>query len=743
MFADIIVDISSENVDRTFQYRIPEHLLEVVSVGVRVQVPFGAGNREIQGYVIGITDTPVFPVEKMKEITDVVKQGVAIEGQLITLAAWIQKRYGGTMNQALKVVLPAKKQVKLTQKKWIHLKENPRVVKQWLQDNAGKKNLTARKRLLNALLEEPVLAMEVVTDKLHILPATIQGAEKAGMITVESVELGKNPIHVTGGEDKQVILNTEQRQVCEAIGQSMERQEGKTHLIYGVTGSGKTEVYMNLIARNIKMGKQTIMLIPEIALTYQTVMRFYHRFGAQIAIVHSKLSAGERYDQMKRAREGKISIMIGPRTALFTPFSNLGLIIIDEEQESAYKSESVPKYHARETAIYRAKLEGATVVLGSATPSIQVYDSALKGEYELHKLTKRATAQTLAETEIVDLRAELKEGNRSIFSRRLQELILERLEHKEQIILFLNRRGYAGFVSCRSCGEAIGCPHCSVALKAHKSYGQTKLVCHYCGHTVPMPKVCPKCGSPFISTFGIGTQQVEQMVRDMFPQARVLRMDQDTAKGKDGHEQILSAFANREADILIGTQMIVKGHDFPDVTLVGILAADLSLYGSDYMAAERTFDLLTQAAGRAGRGEKKGQVIIQTYKPEDYSIQTAAAQDYEAFYEAEMAHRILAKYPPAWKLAAVLFTAEDELTAKRGAMYIKERLQGVEGLQLVGPTEGSVFKIADVFRFVLYLRAREDTIIENAKEILETEIISSQIFKSIGVQFDYAPIVSY
>jgi primosomal protein N' (replication factor Y) len=320
---------------------------------------------------------------------------------------------------------------------------------------------------------------------------------------------------------------------------------------------------------------------------------------------------------------------------------------------------------------------------------------------------------------------------------------MERLAHKEQIILFLNRRGYAGFVSCRSCGEAIGCPHCSVALKAHKSYGQTKLVCHYCGHTVPMPKVCPKCGSPFISTFGIGTQQVEQMVRDMFPQARVLRMDQDTAKGKDGHEQILSAFANREADILIGTQMIVKGHDFPDVTLVGILAADLSLYGSDYMAAERTFDLLTQAAGRAGRGEKKGQVIIQTYKPEDYSIQTAAAQDYEAFYEAEMAHRRLAKYPPAWKLAAVLFTAEDELTAKKGAMYIKERLQGVEGLQLVGPTEGSVFKIADVFRFVLYLRAREDTIIENAKEIIETEIISSQIFKSIGVQFDYAPIVSY
>lgn len=742
-FADIIVDISSENLDKTFQYRIPSHLQEAVTAGVLVQVPFGKSNRRIQGYVVSCSNTPAFPVSKLKEIDSVIQKGIAIEGQLIQLAAWIQKTYGGTMNQALKVVLPIKKQVKLKEKKWIHLAVEQAAVLEWLEKNKTKKTMKGRKRLLEKLAEEPVLSWEVVTDKLHIAASTIQGLEKTGMIRVEHVEVGKNPIKVEKMPEKQVTLNVWQQKACEKIGESMEKMEGKTHLLYGVTGSGKTEVYMELIARTLAMGKQAIVLIPEISLTYQTVMRFYHRFGAAVAIMHSRLSQGERYDQMKRAREGSISIMIGPRSALFTPFSDLGLIIMDEEQEGAYKSETVPKYHARETAVARAAICRATVVLGSATPSVNAYYRAMQGEYVLHTLPQRATMQSLAETEIVDLREELKAKNKSVFSRRLQELIAQRLERKEQIILFINRRGYAGFVSCRSCGDAIGCPHCAVSLTAHKEQGQTKLVCHYCGYTILMPERCPSCGSPFISTFGIGTQKVESMVKELFPHARVLRMDQDTAKGKDGHEKILSAFANEEADILIGTQMIVKGHDFPNVTLVGILAADLSLHMSDYMAAERTFDLLTQAAGRAGRGEKKGQVVIQTYKPEDYSILAAAAQNYEQFYETELAYRSLGKYPPVWRLAAVLFTSDSEQAAKEGAWEIKRLLEQTEGLLLVGPTEGSIARIQDIYRFVLYLRAREDTIIEEAKILLENAVSNSQIFKNISVQFDDTPMTNY
>ncbi len=742
-YADVIVDISSGNLDRTFQYRIPDLLQAQIAEGVPVEVPFGKGNRMIQGYVVACSDTPAYPVEKIKEIHSINSRSLEIEDQLIRLAAWIRKTYGGTMNQALKVVLPIKKRVKLNEKKWIRRAAPESKIRNWLEENQNKRNQKGRKRLLEELVKEPVLSWEAVTDKLHIAPSTIQGLEKNGLIRVERMEVGKNPIQAEENEEKRIVLNEEQRKICAKIGESIQNGEGKTHLIHGVTGSGKTEVYMELIARTLEMGKQAVVLIPEISLTYQIVMRFYHRFGNQIAIMHSRLSQGERYDQMKRAKEGSISIMIGPRSALFAPFPNLGLIILDEEQENAYKSETVPKYHARETAIARAALCGATVVLGSATPSIYAYYQAMQGTFILHELTGRANGQELAEVEIVDLREELKARNTSVFSRRLQELIEERLKRKEQIVLFLNRRGYAGFVSCRSCGEAIGCPHCSVSLTAHKSAAGTRLVCHYCGYTMPMPDRCPSCGSPYISTFGIGTQRVESMLKKRFPAARVLRMDQDTTRGKDGHGKILSAFANEEADVLIGTQMIVKGHDFPNVTLVGILAADLSLHQSDYMAAERTFDLLTQAAGRAGRGDRKGQVVIQTYKPDDYSIQAAAAQDYARFYEMELPHRQLGKYPPIWKMAAVLLTSESEQAVREGARQMAKKLRTVPGLSVVGPAEASVARIQDIYRFVLYLRAEQGKILKDAKEMAERLASDSQIFKNLSVQYDDTPMMNY
>ena len=489
-----------------------------------------------------------------------------------------------------------------------------------------------------------------------------------------------------------------------------------------------------------KDDRQVIVLIPEIALTYQTVMRFYGRFGNRVSIINSRLSAGERFDQFERAKNGDIDIMIGPRSALFTPFSRLGLILIDEEHESAYKSETVPRYHAREVAAKRARMENASLVLGSATPSLEAYSRAQRGDYQLFRLTERAKKDSsLANVSVVDLRQELKDGNKSIFSRRLQALMEEKLRKNEQIILFINRRGYANFVSCRSCGEAIRCPHCDVTLTLHNN---SRLVCHYCGHHIPMPSKCPSCGSPYIANFGVGTQKIEQMTRKMFPQARILRMDLDTTKEKGGHEAILSAFSEHEGDILIGTQMIVKGHDFPDVTLVGVLAADLSLNTPDYRSAERTFQLLTQAAGRAGRDAKRGDVIIQTYSPDHYSIVTAANQDYETFYNQEMAFRRLMKYPPASGLLTIQFSSRNEPvlgeTAAAAGAFVTA-LGEPQDVQIIGPVEASVYKINDIYRKILYLKQENYDILIKIRD--QMDVFSEnhpELFEQVLIQYDFS-----
>ena len=496
---------------------------------------------------------------------------------------------------------------------------------------------------------------------------------------------------------------------------------------------------MEMIARVIRDGKQAIVLIPEIALTYQTVMRFCQRFGNRISILNSRMTDAERYDQMMRAKEGAIDIMIGPRSALFTPFPNLGLIVIDEEHEQTYKSEQSPRYHARETAIYRAKIEGASVVLGSATPSLETFYRVQCGEYKMLTLKERSVGQSLPVVHTVDMREELAKGNRSILSDQLKMLIQERLEHAQQTMLFINRRGFAGFVSCRSCGYVAKCPHCDVSLTAHKG---GKLVCHYCGHEEPEHPVCPQCGSKHIGGFRVGTQQIEELIKKQFSQARVLRMDMDTTKEKDGHEKILEAFANEEADILIGTQMIVKGHDFPNVTLVGILAADLSLYADDYRAGERTFQLLTQAAGRAGRGRRKGEVVIQTYSPEHYAVETAARQDYEAFYEEEIAYRRLMGYPPTEQLLAVLLTGEDEQLLETAATYLKvyaERV-GKGQVQLIGPASPYVGKVNNVYRRVIYVKHAKYEVLIGMKDKLEQYIEMNSGFSKLRIQFDFNPM---
>ncbi len=546
---------------------------------------------------------------------------------------------------------------------------------------------------------------------------------------------------------KKKQLSESQRTIVMSIMKDYKTGIRSTYLIHGVTGSGKTEVYMELIEQMLNEGRQAIMLIPEIALTYQTLVRFYQRFGDRVSVMNSRLSAGERSDQYERAAQGDIDIMIGPRSALFTPFERLGLVIIDEEHENSYKSESMPKYHAREVAGELCQMKNASLVLGSATPSIESYYRAKKGEIQLFTLKERLAGGQLPRVYVEDLRDELKTGNRSIFSRRLYSLIADRLQKREQTILFLNRRGYAGFVSCRACGHVMKCPHCDVSLSEHTDRFQknSKLVCHYCGYMMPGVTNCPQCGSKYILGFRAGTQQIEELLHKEFPAARVLRMDADTTKTKNSYEQILSQFANEGADILVGTQMIVKGHDFAKVTLVGILAADMSLHAGDYRAGERTFQLLTQAAGRAGRGALPGEVVIQTYQPEHYAVVHAANQDYEHFYADEIAYRDIMMYPPAAHMMAVLVLSDNEkLGAEQADMLAAQakRQFGDQRLVLIGPTEACIGKINDIYRYIFYIKHREYQVLTAVKDALE-QTIHAMEWNADSVQFDFDPMNNY
>ena len=739
MFADVIIDIQNEKLDRIFQYRIPQEIEDRLEAGMEVIVPFGKGNRQIKGYVTGISETCDYDLSKVKDIIAISEKGVEIEAKLIALAAWMKENYGGTMIQALKTVLPIRQKENAKMKKRLRLlldkETGTRQLHYYLE-----KSQKARARLMAALLDDEILEYELVTKKLNITLPVIRALEEQGVLAIESEQVFRNPVKQEEQKEHSIEYTPEQSRVIESFRKDYAEGIRRTYLIHGVTGSGKTEVYMEMIRQAVDEGKQAIVLIPEIALTYQTVMRFYRRFGDRVSIMNSRLSAGERYDQMMRARAGKVDVMIGPRSALFTPFPHLGLIVIDEEHEPTYKSEQTPRYHARETAIRRAQMENASVVLGSATPSMEAMYRARRGEYVLFEMKNRSRMQSMAEVYTADMREELKSGNRSILSRKLQELMQERLEKKEQTMLFLNRRGYSGFVSCRECGHVIKCPHCSVSLSVHRD---GKMRCHYCGYEQPRVDACPECGSRHIGEFRAGTQQIEEIVRTTFPGARVLRMDMDTTRQKDAHEKILSAFANEEADILVGTQMIVKGHDFPNVTLVGVLAADLSLYTDDYRSGERTFQLLTQAVGRAGRGERRGEAVIQTYSPDHYAIQASAAQDYESFYQEEIRYRELMGYPPAEELLAVHVSCEDEELLERGCHYLKEYILMAKGrleVRVIGPASPGIDKIKDVYRRVIYMKAPQYDVLIKMKDRLEQYIEINSGFDKMRIQFDFNPM---
>ena len=740
VYIDVIVDISVSSLDRIFQYRVPEKLLDAVTVGCQVSVPFGSGNRRRQAYVIGVDTVLDYDASKIKDILEVTKAPAAT-GQLIALADWMHERYGCTMAQALKTVLPVKKSVKEV-KRTAYFLADREGAQQLLEKSRKSRREKARVRLLEAMLKEGCMSKETVTGVLQISASTMKSILQTGVIREETSQVYRNPVRQRLDGWQEVCLNDEQMNAVASIWQNAaicrehwSREQGM-HLLYGITGSGKTEVYMALMEKVLNEGRQIIVLIPEISLTLQTVSRFYARFGSQIAVMNSRLSAGERYDQYMRAKRGEASIMIGPRSALFTPFDRLGLIIIDEEHESAYQSEIVPRYQAAEVAARRAEMSGALVVLGSATPSVAVYQKAREGMISLHRLTHRArTGSHLPDVKVVDLREEFRMKNRGILSQSLHEAMDACLKRGEQMMLFLNRRGYAGFVSCRSCGYVVKCRHCDVSMTVHH---HTLLKCHYCGSEQPMPRVCPSCGSPYIAGFGVGTQKVEEFVQKEFPEARILRMDRDTTSGKDDMGRILQIFSEGGADILIGTQMIVKGHDFANVTLVGILAADLSLFAGDYQSSERTFQLLTQAAGRAGRGDRPGEVIIQTYQPEHYCIQTAAAQDYDSFYSQEIRFRQMLHYPPERQMMVMLAEGEHDQQTGQAVQKLRE-IAGeadFEAVEFIGPSRAGIAKAKDLYRYTMYMKHQDIKELIRLRDFLEGYLKWSQQFSNIYFTFD-------
>ena len=743
-YAQIIIDISHEKLDRPFTYRIPAALADQVEPGSRVRIPFGHAVRT--GYVVELTDSCDLPEDKIREIGEVLLpgQGYSREkdsGFYIRLASWMKERYGATTITALKTVLTSRKTGKPKIRRQIRLLLDRDAAEEKLAFY-HQKHQVARERLLRELIGTPVQPYDLITTRLHVGTPVIRAMKQAGVIEVDSYTDLRNPVSVSPDAAERKTLSPAQQRISDAVVESFEAGRPGVTLIRGITGSGKTEVYISIISRICRSGRQAIMLIPEIALTYQTLLRFYRHFGDRVSVINSSLSESEKADQWERARRGEIDVIIGPRSALFTPFERLGVIVIDEEHENSYKNESMPKYHARETAIQIARMRGACVVLGSATPSMESYYRALHGEYRLFTLDERLTGGSLPCTEITDMRMELRRGNRSILSRSLDSLIRDRLERGEQTMLFLNRRGFAGSVSCRSCGFVVKCPHCDVPMSLHRG---GRMVCHYCGHQALQPKICPDCGSPYISPFRAGTQQIETWLQEHFPGARILRMDADTTARKGSYEKILSAFANEEADILLGTQMIVKGHDFPNVTLVGILLADLSLYANDYRAAERTFQLLTQAAGRAGRGTRPGQVVIQTYKPDHYAIRLAARQDYEAFYEEEIRYRSLLLYPPAGHMLAVQIQSRDEDAAMLTAGMIRDLLQRKTApAALIGPAVALIGKLRDNYRFVIYVKDVKYDKLIHCKDIIEAHLRTADLpARDLQVQFDFDPVVPY
>ncbi len=779
MIAQIIVDVSAYPVDRPFDYLVPAELEELVEVGCRVKVPFGP--RNVLGFIISLKDQTDVPDNKLKAITQLLDIEPVLTEEMLELAKWMTVHTLCYEIDALQVMLPSalrakyEKTIKLTteltnlpdelqslfgQKEMIPYKkveaanllkllkycmkqgfvEQKTVVKQ-----QGKVKAVRKVKVLDDVFKLQEIATSIPTrakkqvqvaewmvehageefiphelcEMLNITLAVLNGVIEKGAASYFKEEVYRNPFAKDAHKSKALELTGEQTEALTQILQSMKEKAATTFLLHGITGSGKTEVYLQAIQEAINQGQEAIVLVPEISLTPQMTERFRARFGDLVAVMHSGLSKGEKYDEWRKIGRGEVKVAVGARSAIFAPFTNLGLIILDEEHESTYKQEDTPRYHARDVAIWRSHFHHCPVILGSATPSLESFARAKKNVYTLLTLSERAKKQSLPSVQVVDMREELHSGNRSMFSTSLTEAIQERLARKEQMVLFLNRRGYSSFVLCRDCGTVVQCKNCDISMTYHRSTETLK--CHYCGYEQHVPTECPECHSEHIRFFGTGTQKIEAEIHKVFPEARVLRMDVDTTRQKGAHERILDDFGAGKADILLGTQMIAKGLDFPKITLVGVLSADTSLNLPDFRAAERTFQLLTQVSGRAGRHDLPGEVIIQTYSPEHYAIQLSKEQHYEPFYEQEMAMRHKFAYPPYFYVVLIQVTHEDVMMAAEYAGKVMDWLKLKLSTQvgLIGPTAASISRVQNRYRYQCLIKyKKEPNLIETLQQLI-------------------------
>lgn len=734
-YAEVIVNKAVERVDRVFHYQIPERLRQQVGIGSLVMVPFG--NQKIEGVVVGLTTQA--DVETLKEITALVSQCPLFHPDLLQLAAWIADYYLCTKVSVLKAMLPAglKLAGQNVQAKIVNFVSLTDPAVEIAAESLRK--APAQEKILRFLQSNPPLSVVDLLAATGANRSALTALQSKGLLRLEPREVFRDP---QSGEDFLISqpqnLTAEQENAMKEIADEMAAQ-CRPVLIYGVTGSGKTEIYLRLAQEMIRQGKQSIILVPEIALTPQMVAVFKARLGDQVAVLHSGLSSGEKRDAWLRISAGEIDVVVGARSAVFAPCPQLGLIVIDEEQEQCYKQDNIPRFHAREVALQRARLQGAQVVLGSATPSIETYDQAQGGAFRLVTLKKRIFDRPLPRVRIVDMREELRAGNRSIFSGILRTKITEHLAAQGQILLFLNRRGYHTFVSCRSCGHVLTCPHCEISLTYHAN----GLKCHYCGFAQALPRQCPACGSTAIRHFGVGTQRVEDEIRLLFPQARVARVDTDTMGRKGAYEQVYGQMRRGEVDILVGTQMVAKGLDFPGVTLVGVISADISLNLPEMRAAERTFQLITQVAGRAGRGSALGEVVLQTYNPQEAAIIAAASQDYSSFFRQEIARRKIAAYPPFGVMIRLVFSgtirAEVDRVSQFFARLISSELAG-QG-SVLGPAPAPLEKIKDRFRIQLYLKGQDLSLLRTALQTaLQKAAGSGPDRKDVSIAVDVEPL---
>ncbi len=703
MIAEVIVDVTASEVDRIFDYLCDE----TVAVGSRVRAPFGG--KVLPGFVMRIKETSNYPLEKLKKVIPYEDELPALNEECLALAKKLAARYRVPQALTLRLFLPAEMRTG-------RVRERIRNYAELITPLEECKLVKSAKNQIGAA---EYLAKNGKTDCAYLnaaFPAGAAALERKGYVRITKEQILRDPYKDIPSERTERVLTPDQRRAVDTV----ERDERTVQLLHGVTGSGKTEIYLTLIAKRLAEGKSSIFLVPEISLTPQMLSHLRARFGKSAAILHSGLSAGERFDEWWRLRTGEAKIAIGARSAIFAPLENLGVIIVDEEHDGSYSSESAPRYNTFDVAYLRAKQNGCKLILGSATPAVETYRKAKSGEFSLIRLEKRINEKPLPEIIIADMRREVRKGNNSSFSGVLKEEIEKCLQGGKQSILFLNRRGYSQTVICKECGYVAKCEACDVSLTYHRE--EKCLKCHYCGTRYTLLSACPDCGSVKLTYAGTGTQKIVAELQKLYPAARILRMDNDTTSGKEGHYKILKAFGERKADILVGTQMIAKGHDFPEVTLVGILDADMSLHFSDYRSGERTFQLLTQVAGRSGRAQEKGKVVLQTFDPENDVLGFASSYDYEGFYENEISLRAAMEFPPFSKIVRVLVTAEEDKKALEGlkAVYFPlEKLyaENPEKFLFFNKMRAPIKRIQNKYRYQVLLRLADVSVLPQIYDI--------------------------